>query len=128
MAAAIAALLLNVSSGYRKAAAATAKRRMAKLQTSLSRYSSTASLRSEGSFIDVKIEEPPENDTALSSAMTSARLLFGRPPIKGLLRRSTRQALKQSISMKLQASRDTYLELMPAKRPELHGWQIVFCA
>lgn len=89
--------------GYHEAAALTRRRRVETLFSTLSRTSSTASL------LDVKVEDPPENvDPSLSaqaeqmtSGHTSARLLFGRPPFKTLLRRSTRAAIRESISHRL---------------------------
>lgn len=93
--------------GYREAATLTRQKRAEKLFSALSRTSSTISL------LDVKTEEPPFLDTEekqtednivsgkSSSSSSSSRLLFGRPPIKKLLRRSTRTALKESISYRV---------------------------
>ena len=77
----------------------TRQKRAEKVFSTLSRTSSTASL------LNVKIEEPPfvelveerDADDGITGK-TSARLLFGRPPIKKLLRRSTRTAFRESIS------------------------------
>lgn len=116
-----------MSQGYRKAAIETRRRRAERLQNAFSRSSSTSSLLSEASFIDIKVEHPPESVAQVALGAVSSRLLFGRPAVKGILRRSTRQAIGKSISLKIQASRETYRELTTAKRPELYGWQIVAC-
>lgn len=53
--------------------------------------------------MDVLIEEPPEpvlTAEEAPSGLSSARLLFGRPPLKSLLRRSGRAAIKESIHLK----------------------------
>lgn len=82
--------------GYREAAAITQQRRSSNLMRTLSRTSSTASLR------DVRIEAPPEAEDEgdiSHGASTSARLLFGRPPLKSLLRRSGRAAIRESMHL-----------------------------
>lgn len=90
----------------------THQKRTEKLFSTLSRVSSTASL------LDVKIEEPPLVDSQkfddtnlakreedeVAGSSSSTRLLFGRPPVKALLRRSTRTALRESISYRLKSS------------------------
>lgn len=92
-----------VNIGYQEAASITRQKRAEKLFSALSRTSSTVSL------LDVKIEEPPmemdldEKDNEVSGT-SSARLLFGRPPIKKLLRRSARTALRESISHRFKRS------------------------
>lgn len=92
-------LTLQDTSGYRSAAAATRAERSAKLFRTLSRSSSTVSL------MDVKIEDPPEQDEAVSSvSSSSSRLLFGRPPLKGLLRRSGKAMIRDSISLRWRAT------------------------
>lgn len=98
----------NFTTGYREAASLTRQKRTEHLFSALSRTSSTVSL------LDVKTEEPPISDNEEKQKQnmdgeilgetlgsSSSRLLFGRPPIKKLLRRSTRAALKDSISYRV---------------------------
>ncbi|KAK9897518.1 glycosyltransferase family 4 protein [Cystobasidium minutum MCA 4210] len=104
--------------GYREAASITRRKRTEKLFSTLSRTPSTASL------LDVKIEEPPfidsdEKDNAGEPAgSSSARLLFGRPPVKALLRRSTRAALKESISHRFRSTLKREYVVTGRHRPE----------
>ena len=87
------------ASGYRSAAIATGAKRSARLFRTLSRSSSTVSL------LDVKIEDPPEQDESISSvSSSSSRLLFGRPPLKGLLRRAGKATIRDSISLRWRAT------------------------
>jgi hypothetical protein len=106
--------------GYREAAVLTRQKRTEKVFSTLLRISSTVSL------LDVKIEDPPlcdanENvDPKESAGQSSARLLFGRPPIKTLLRRSTRTALRDSISYRLKSRFRVHREYVFVGREKDH--------
>ena len=102
--------------GYREAAAITQQRRSTNLMRTLSRTSSTASL------MDVRIEEPPlaeiEQEDVSSGSSTSTRLLFGRPPLKSLLRRSGRAAIRESMHLKWKVTARAYeLDTSVATKP-----------
>jgi len=120
--------------GYQEAAALTHRRKSVKLLSSLSRTSGTSSLASSrSSYIDVLVEEPPIRDEteedALSSGNSSARLMFGRPPLKALLRRSTRTEIRESISLKWRESKIGREYSVIAREPASMAaskWNIVF--